>query len=68
MASKGSNGGGKFMDNAKGMCSYAKNPMPKAAEVSRKCGPGLNKDQQKADRLLQKAHAEKESLRGESGM
>lgn len=68
MAYKGNGGGGKFMDNAKGMCSYSKNPMSAPAEVSRRCGPGLNKDQQKADRLLQKAYREKESLRGESGM
>jgi hypothetical protein len=67
MASKG-NGGGKFMDNGVGMCSYKKNPMSAPSETSRRCGPGLNKDQQKADRLLQKAHKQWDSLRGESGM
>ena len=61
-------GGGKFMDNAKGMCAYKGNPMPAAARVKPECGPGMNADQKKANSLLQKAHAEKDSLRGKSGM
>ncbi len=64
---KGSSGG-TFMSNGVGMCSYKSNPMPKAAETSRQCGPGMNADQQKANRLLQQAHAQKDSLRGKSGM
>jgi len=68
MKGKGSGGGGKMMDNGVGMCSYKSNPMPKAAEVSRMCGPGMNADQKKANGLLQKAHAQKDSLRGKSGM
>lgn len=65
---KGSAGGGKFMDNAVGMCSTKTNPMKKAREVAPMCGPGGNADQQKANRLLQKAYKEKDSLRGMSGM
>ena len=61
-------GGTPFMNNGKGMCSYKDNPMPKAKETSSQCGPGGNKDQQKANKLLKKAHAEKDSLRGMSGM
>lgn len=68
MASKGSNGGGKFMDNAKGMCSYKSNPMSAASRIAPMCGPGLNKDQKKANGLLQKAHAQWDSQRGQSGM
>lgn len=65
--SKGS-GGTPFMNNGKGMCSYKENPLPKARETSRECGPGMNKDQQKANKLLQAAHKQKDSLRGLSGM
>ncbi len=66
--SKGSNGGGKFMDNGKGMCSYKDNPMGAASRVAPKCGPGMNADQQKANKLLQKAQVQQDSLRGKSGM
>jgi hypothetical protein len=65
---KGSSSGGKFMDNGKGMCSYKDNPMKAARQTSSMCGPGMNADQTKANRLMQKAHKEKESLRGKSGM
>jgi hypothetical protein len=65
---KGSSSGGKFMDNGKGMCSYKKNPMGKAKEVAPMCGPGMNADQNKANKLLQKAQKQKDSLRGMSGM
>lgn len=64
---KGS-GGTPFMNNGKGMCSYKDNPMPKAAEVAPKCGPGMNADQTKANNLLQKAQKQQDSLRGKSGM
>ena len=60
--------GGKYMDNGKGLYSYKDNPMKMANQVSPMCGPGGNADQAKANRLLQKAHAEKDSLRGKSGM
>ena len=59
---------GKFMDSGKGLCSYSSNPMKQASQVKPMCGPGSNPDQAKANRLLQKAHAEKDSLRGKSGM
>lgn len=68
MAYKGNGGGGKFMDNAKGMCSYKSNPMAKAREVAPMCGPGMNADQSKANKLLQKAQKQQDSLRGMSGM
>lgn len=61
-------GGTPFMNNGKGMCAYKDNPMPAAARVKPECGPGMNKDQQKANKLLQKAQVEKDSLRGMSGM
>ena len=62
------NGGGKFMDNGVGMCSYKKSPMSAASRVAPECGPGMNKDQQKANKLLQKAQKQQDSLRGMSGM
>lgn len=65
---KSSGGGTPFMNNGKGMCSYKDNPMPKAREVKPECGPGMNADQRRANKLLQKAHKEKDSLRGMSGM
>ena len=68
MGYKGKDGGGAFMNNGKGMCSYGSNPMKKAKQVEPMCGPGGNKDQQKANKLIKKAHAENDSLRGMSGM
>lgn len=68
MASGKSGGGGKFMDNAVGMCSYKKNPMSAASRVAPMCGPGSNPDQRKANKLLQKAHRDWDSQRGQSGM
>lgn len=66
--SKGSSGGGKFMDNGKGMCSTKDNPMSAASRISPKCGPSSNADGQKANMLLQKAQKQQDSLRGKSGM
>jgi len=68
MAKKEGKSGGKFMDNGVGLCSYKKNPMKMARQVAPMCGPGGNPDQQKANKLLQKAHKECDSLRGEAGM
>lgn len=68
MASKSNGGGGAFMNNGKGVCSYKNNPMPKAREVKPECGPGMNADQKKANGLLQKAQKQQDSLRGMSGM
>jgi hypothetical protein len=66
---KGKNGGGgKFMNNGRGMCSTKDNPMPKARQVAPECGPGMNADQSKANRLLKKAQVQQDSLRGKSGM
>lgn len=68
MKGKNSGGGGAFMNNGKGMCAYKDNPMSAASRVAPMCGPGMNADQAKANKLLQKAHAQKDSLRGKSGM
>lgn len=65
---KGSMPKGKFMDNGVGMCSYKKNPMSAASRVKPECGPGMNADQTKANKLLQKAQKQQDSLRGMSGM
>lgn len=65
---KGSGGGGAFMNNAKGVCSYKSNPMKKAREVAPMCGPGGNADQKHANKLLQKAKKQQDSQRGMSGM
>lgn len=65
---KGSMPKGKFMDNGKGMCSYKDNPMSAASRVKPECGPGMNADQNKANKLLQKTLKNHESLRGKSGM
>ncbi len=65
---KGKMAGGKFMDNAKGMCSYKDNPMKAAKQVKAECGPGMNPDQKKANGLLQQAQKKVDSLRGMSGM
>jgi hypothetical protein len=56
------------MNSPVGMCSSKTNPMKKPLETSRMCGPGLNPDQKKANKLLQKAYKENDSLRGMSGM
>lgn len=66
--SKGNGGGGAFMNNGKGVCSYKDNPMKAAARVKPECGPGMNADQRKANGLLQKAQKQQDSLRGLSGM
>ncbi len=42
--------------------------MKKARETAPMCGPGGNADQQKANKLLQKAQKQQDSLRGMSGM
>jgi len=65
---KGKGGGGAFMNNGKGVCSYKDNPMKAARETSPMCGPGMNADQKKANKLLQKAQKQVDSLRGMSGM
>ena len=61
-------GGGKFMDNGKGMASYKDGTMSNANRVKPECGPGMNADQKKANGLLQQAQKKVDSLRGKSGM
>lgn len=56
------------MSKAKGIYSYSKNPMSQPSRTSSTFGPGSNPDQKKANKLLQQAHMEKESIRGKSGM
>ena len=56
------------MTTGKGIYSSPDNPMAQPSRTSSQCGPGSNPDAMKANKLLQKAHAEKESLRGKSGM
>jgi len=65
---KGKGYGGKFMDNGVGVYSYPKNPMKNAKMTKTECGPGGNSDQMKANKLLQKAQKQEDSLRGMSGM
>lgn len=62
MAKKG------MLQSPKGIYSYKDNPMSEAARVKPMCGPGMNADQKKANKLLQQSQREDESLRGKSGM
>lgn len=57
----------KNMDSPKGIDSYKSNPMKQPKRVPAMFGPGGNKDQQKANRLLQQAKMKNESLRGKAG-
>lgn len=59
---------GGLLQSGKGMCSYDKNPMKAATRVKPECGPGGNADQRHANKLLQKAQKQQDSLRGMSGM
>ena len=52
----------------KGVYSTKENPMAQPKRTSSLIGPGSNSDANKANKLMQKAHMEKESLRGKSGM
>ena len=69
---KGNGGSGAFMNNGKGVCSYKDNPMKSASRVAPMCGPAMgspaNSDQAKANKLLQKAQKQQDSLRGKNGM
>ena len=62
------NAPGPFMNSGKGMCSTKDNPMGAASRIKPECGPGMNADQRKANKLLQKAQKQQDSLRGLSGM
>lgn len=65
---KGKKAPGGLLQSAKGMCSYDKNPMSAASRIKPECGPSSNADGQKANKLLQKAQKQQDSLRGMSGM
>jgi hypothetical protein len=56
------------MNSGKGLYSSKDNPLPNAKRVAPEAGPGSNPDQQKVNRMMKKAEAEKDSLRGKSGM
>jgi hypothetical protein len=56
------------MKDAKGIYSTSDNPLTQPSRTSSECGPGGNRDQQRANRNLKKAFAEKETLRGKSGI
>jgi len=56
------------MTKVKGLYSTKDNPLKQPSRTSSQIGPSSNPDAMKANRLMQKAHAEKESLRGKSGM
>lgn len=56
------------MTSVTGLYSSKSNPVPQPKRTSSKIGPSSNPDAQKADRLMQKAHTQQESLRGKSGM
>jgi|TARA_R110000744_G_scaffold224648_2_gene343174 hypothetical protein len=59
---------GKGMNSVKGVYSYKSNPMKGAKQTSNAIGPNSNADSMKAQRLLQKAHSQQDSLRGKSGL
>jgi len=65
---KKGNGGGRMMDNGVGLCSYKDNPLPAPRQTSSEAGPGMNPDQQKANKLLHEAYREEDSLRGKGVM
>lgn len=56
------------MDNAVGMNSYKSNPMKAPNMNKTMVGPGMNADQAKANKLLQRAQREVDSLRGKGVM
>jgi len=56
------------LSSMKGVYSTKENPMAQPKRTSSLIGPGSNSDANKANKLMQKAHMEKESLRGKSGM
>jgi len=65
---KNGKGNGTSLTSGKGMDSYAKNPLAQPSRVRTECGPGLNADQRKANRLLQEAQRKVDSQRGQTGM
>ena len=59
---------GKMMDSPNGMGSYKGNPMSQPKRVPKQVGPSGNPDQMKANKMLQQAHSQVDSLRGKAGM
>lgn len=57
----------KAGSSAKGIYSSKDNPLPQARQVPTGTGPSSNPDCMKANKLLQKAYKEKDSLRGTGG-
>ena len=53
--------------SAKGIYSTRDNPMGQPSKVSTGFGPTANADSQKANKLLQKAFKQNDSLRGSAG-
>jgi hypothetical protein len=51
------------MSAVKGVYSYSKNPMKPANKVAVSWGPGKNPDAIKANKMLQKEHMGRESIR-----
>jgi len=56
------------MNSGKGLYSSKSNPLPAARRTEPMAGPGSNPDQQKVNKMMKKAEAERDSLRGKSGM
>ena len=56
------------MTTGKGLYSTKSNPVKAPRKTSSLIGPSSNPDAQKANRLMQKAHTQCDSLRGKSGM
>ena len=56
--------GKESMDSAKGVYSYAKNPMAKPKQVAPMAGPGGNAEQAKVNKMLQKAQKQEDYYRG----
>lgn len=56
------------MTSPKGIYSYKTNPVKAPRMTKSEIGPNSNPDAMKANRLLKKAHMEKDSLRGKSGI
>tara|TARA_R110002126_G_scaffold254501_2_gene397611 strand:- start:66 stop:254 length:189 start_codon:yes stop_codon:yes gene_type:complete len=58
----------KGKSSVKGVYSYSKNPLAAPKQVKAAIGPGANSDAAKANKLLQQAQKQQDSLRGKSGM
>jgi len=59
---------GSKMDSPVGIYSTKSNPLAQPKITPSDFGPGMNPDQRIAESLRKKAYAERDSLRGKSGM